>query len=389
MTLGTLIVRNLRRHPLRVTLTALGIATAILAFNFIVTTVRSWHAGVEASAQNRLITRHAASLSIHLPLAHRDQLEAIPGITGVSYANWFGGVYRDAKGFFPQYAVEPASYLDLHPEFLLSPEQREAFLRDRRGCVIGRTLASQYGWRLGDVIPLRSGIYPGDWEFVVRGIYSGAEPATDESLLLLHWDYLNERRRVSDPDRAGSVGWFVVRVADAAQAPAVAQAIDTGFANSMAETRTETEQAYRMGFVAMSGALILALRTMAVLLNGITLVVLATSLVMAVRERTREYAMLKTLGFRPSHLAGMILGESLAIAGLGAGLGVALTLLLYRPFGTLLANQRGMLFRLFHLHPNTLLLAGGVALVAGLAAAAVPAFRVVRLRIMEGLRHVG
>ena len=155
MTLGTLIVRNLRRHTFRVTLTAFGIATVILAFNLIVTTVRAWYAGVESSVPNRLISRHAASLSIHLPLAYRDRIATLDGVTGVTYANWFGGVYRDAKGFFPQFAVEPASFLDLHAELSVTEEERQAFLADRRGCVIGRRLAALYGWKVGDVIALK------------------------------------------------------------------------------------------------------------------------------------------------------------------------------------------------------------------------------------------
>ncbi|MCS6896957.1 MAG: hypothetical protein NZM29_03205, partial [Nitrospira sp.] len=200
MTLGTLIVRNTRRHLLRVILTALGIAMVILAFNLIVTTVRAWYAGVEASAPNRLITRHAASLSIHLPLAYRDRLAAIDGVTGVTYANWFGGVYRDAKGFFPQFAVDPESFLDLHTELRVDPDERRSFLSDRRGCIVGRRLADLYGWNVGDIVPLQGTLYPGEWEFVVRGIYRGTEPSADETWMLIRWDYMNERRRQFDPD---------------------------------------------------------------------------------------------------------------------------------------------------------------------------------------------
>lgn len=389
MTFLRLIIRNTLRNKLRLTLTVAGIAVVVAAFGLLQATVRAWYAGVEATAQNRLVTRHAASLSIHLPVAYRNRIASVPGVAEATYAIWFGGTYRDAKGFFPKYAVEPASYLNLYPEYLLTQEEQEAFIADRRGCVIGRKLAAQYGWKIGDIIPIKGTIYPGDWEFVVRGIYRGAEAATDETLLLLHWDHLNERRQVFDPDRAGGVGWFAVRVTEASQASVVAQAIDAGFANSPAETRTETEQAYRMGFVAMSGALILALKTMAIILNGITLLVLATALVMAVRERTGEYALLKTLGFLPGQVAGLIIGEALLIAGLGAGLGGALALLAGHAFGGFLTSRFSGTFRVFTLHPETLLLAGTVALLAGLTAAAVPAFRVIRLRITDGFRHVG
>lgn len=384
-----LILKNLLRSKLRLALTISGTALVAAAFTLILTTVQAWYAGVEASSPNRLITRHAASLSIHLPLAYRSRIETLPGVSSVSYANWFGGVYRDAKGFFPQYAVEPASYLGLHPDLLVSQDHRAAFLSDRRGCLIGRKLAEQHGWKVGDVIPLKGTLYPGDWEFVVRGIYRGAETATDETLLLFHWDYLNERRKGFDPDRAGGVGWYIVGVADAGRASAVALAIDEQSANSMAETRTETEQAYRMGFVAMSGTLILALRVMAMLLTGLTLLVLATAMVIAVRERTREYVVLKTLGFRPVHLARLIIGEGLLIAAIGGSLGAVLAIPLCRSFGNLLTKQLGNFFRVFHVAPETLFLALASVLLAGLVASVIPAISAARVRITEGLRHVG
>lgn len=389
MTFSRLILRNSLRSKLRLALTIAGTALVVAAFTLIQTTVQAWYAGVETASPNRLMTRHAASLSIHLPLAYRERIATVSGVSGVSYANWFGGVYRDAKGFFPQYAVEPASYLDLHPELLLSQDERTAFLSDRRGCLIGRKLAAQHGWKVGDVIPLKGSLYPGDWEFVVRGIYHGNEAATDETMLLFHWNYLNERRKGFDPDRAGGVGWYIVRVANAGRASAVALAIDEQSANSVAETRTETEQAYRMGFVAMSGTLILALKMMALLLAGLTLLVLATALVIAVRERTREYVVLKTLGFRPVHLIGLIIGEGLLLATIGGSVGAALAVPLCQAFGHLLTKQLGNFFRVFNVAPDTLLLALASILLSGAVAALIPAIGAARVRITEGLRHVG
>jgi len=389
MTMGTLIVRNIRRHPLRVILTAFGIATVILAFNLIVTTVRAWYAGVEASVPNRLISRHAASLSIHLPLAYRDRIAALDGVTGVTYANWFGGVYRDAKGFFPQFAVEPSSFLDLHAELSVTEDERQAFFSDRRGCLIGRRLAALYGWNVGDVIALKGTLYPGDWEFVVRGIYRGADAATDETWMLLRWDYMNERRQQMDPDRAGTVGWYVIRIADPSLAGRVTGSVDAEFANSTAETRTETEQAFQMGFVAMSGAIISALKLLAIVLNGVTLLVLANTLVMAVRERTKELAVLRALGFRPSHLTAMVAGEALLIAGLGAALGIALTIPASRIYGALVAAKLGNFFQHLTLYSSTLLLSVSVTLCIAVCAAAFPITAILRDKIAEGLRHTG
>ncbi|TAJ09561.1 MAG: ABC transporter permease [Nitrospirae bacterium] len=389
MTLFHLAYRNAWRQKARTILTVAGLAVVVLGLGLLRTTVTAWYAGVEASVQNRLITRHAASLSIHLPLAYRDRIAALPGVTGVSYANWFGGVYRDAKGFFPQFAVEARSYLDLYPEFRLTAAERDAFLGDRQSCIVGRKLAAQHGWKIGDQIPLKGSLYPGDWEFVVRGIYQGAERATDETLLLFHWDYLNERRRATDPDRANTAGWFVVQVTEASRAATLANAVDAGFANSAAETRTETEQAFQMGFVAMAGTLILTLDLMAVLLNGITLLVLANALAMSVRERTREYAVMKTLGFRPIHLAGLIAGESLLIAALGAAVGATLTIPACKAYGALLTNRLGNFFPVFALQLRTLWLIIGATLLVGLMASVAPILRVTRIRITEGLRHIG
>lgn len=389
MTIGTLIVRNVRRHTLRVILTALGIATVILAFNLIVTTVRAWYAGVESSVPNRLIARHAASLSIHLPVAYRDRIAALDGVTGVTYANWFGGVYRDAKGFFPQFAVDPESYLDLHSELRLTAEERREFLGDRRGCVVGSRLAELYGWKVGDVIALKGTLYPGDWEFVVRGIYRGADATADETWMLLRWDYMNERRRQFDPDRANTVGWYVLRIADPSLAGRVTRAVDAEFANSTAETRTETEQAFQAGFVAMSGAIINALKILAVVLNGITLLVLANTLVMAVRERTRELAVLRALGFRSFHLTALVTGEALLIALLGSALGIALTIPAAHLYAAAVSAKLGNFFQHMDLYPGTLVLSAAITLCIAVCASSVPIARLLRARVANDLRHVG
>ncbi len=389
MTLATLIVRNVRRQAFRVVLTALGIATIILTFNLIITTVRAWYAGVEAAAPNRLITRHAASLSIHLPLSYRDRLAAVNGVTGVTFANWFGGVYRDARGFFPQFAVDPDSFLDLHPELLVDPDTQQNFLSDRRACLIGRRLADLYGWRVGDAIPLKGTLYPGDWEFVVRGIYRGAEPSVDENWMVIRWDSVNERRRQFDPDRADTVGWYVLRIADPSAAGAVSRAVDDTFANSVAETRTETEQAFQAGFVAMSGSIVRALELLAIVLNGVTLLVLANTLVMAVRERTREWAVLRTLGFERRHLAALITGEALLIAGLGSIAGIAITIPATDLYATLVSTKLGNFFQQLVVYPSTLLLGTLATLITACCAAALPLVTVLRSKVANDLRHIG
>ncbi|NTW65726.1 MAG: hypothetical protein HGB21_05330, partial [Nitrospirae bacterium] len=177
-----LILRNALRHKLRSSLTVVGVAIAVLAFGLLRTLVAAWYLGVESSSASRLVTRNAISLVFSLPLSYREKIRQVPGVKGVSYANWFGGVYITEKNFFPNFAVDAKTYLDLYPEFVLSPEQKKAFILDRKGCVVGRNIAERFGWKVGDAVVLKGTISPGDWEFVVRGIYQGAEKSTDETV---------------------------------------------------------------------------------------------------------------------------------------------------------------------------------------------------------------
>src|SRR4051812_32542709 len=173
-----LILRNALRHKLRSALTVLGLVVATLAFGLLQTVIKAWYAGADAASSTTLVTRNATSLVFALPLSYAAKIRAVDGVAAVAYANWFGGVYQDPKNFFPQLAVSGASYLDMYPDFVLPDDQRSAFLRDRKGALIGRKLADQYHFKLGDVIPLRGTIFPGHWEFVVRGIYDGRQSST-------------------------------------------------------------------------------------------------------------------------------------------------------------------------------------------------------------------
>ena len=192
MLLLKVLVKNAFRHRLRTLLTVVGITIAILAFGLLRTVVSAWYAGVEASSASRLVTRNAISLIFSLPVSYREKLIRMPGVKQVSSANWFGGVYITEKNFFPNFAIEPKTYLELYPEFVLDPGEKEAFLHDRKGAVAGRKLAQRFGWKVGDSIPLKGTIFPGTWQFVLRGIYRGAESSTDENQFFFQWEYLNE-----------------------------------------------------------------------------------------------------------------------------------------------------------------------------------------------------
>lgn len=389
MSFFRLVVKNLLRHKLRVTLTVLGIGVVILTFGLLETMVKSWRAEADAAVPDRLITRHAIAFTIQVPMSYADRILSVPGVTNVTYANWFGGRYKDGKTFFAKFAVEPASYLTVHPEIVLTPQERAGFLQDRRACIVGRKLAEEHGWAIGDRIPIIGTIYPGNWEFVIRGIYRGANPTIDESDMYVHWALLDERRRLDDPDQAGTVGWLVTQIADPQQAAHTARAIDQLFANSLAETRTETEGAFQAGFVAMSGALISGVEMLAFLIVGISLLILANAMVMVTRERTREYAVMKTMGFRPSHIMVLVTSEACVIAAIGGAFGMALTIPACWAYATYVKIGMGSVPLAIALAFKTLALSVLVTGLVGILAPFVPALQAARLPVTTGLRHVG
>jgi putative ABC transport system permease protein len=377
--------RNTIRHPLRAALTILGMAVAVLAFCLLRTVVAAWYSGVSAASPARLVTRNAISLVFPLPMAYLPKVQAIPGIVGVAYGCWFGGHYIDERHFFPTFAVEVRRYFSIYPEYVIPEDQKLAFFQDRRGAAVGRTLATRYGWKLGDSVVLKGTIYPGEWQFIIRAIYTGAEPTTDESRFFFHWDYLNETLKKTGSSRADTVGWFLIKVARPDLAPQVSAEVDALFKNSLAETLTETEQAFALGFVSMTEAILLAIQVVSWVVIGVILIVLANTMAMNARERRGEYAVLKTLGFKPRHLAGLIFGESMILALAGGLVGEALTFPAVHFFKTAL----GQYFRVFPLTWATLALGLAVALAVGLLAAMLPAWRAGRVSIAEALRKVG
>jgi putative ABC transport system permease protein len=380
-----LLLRNAFRHKLRNVLTVCGMCIAILAFAMLQTVISAWHAGVEASSANRLITRNSISLVFSLPLSYKDKIRGVDGVKTVSYGNWFGGIYIDEKNFFANFAVEPKSYLQLYPEYVVPADEKEAFLRDRKACIVGSKLARRFGWEIGDIITLKGTIFPGNWEFVIRAIYTGRDQTTDQSQFFFHWDYLNESMKKTTPRGANQVGFYIVGLTNADMAPVAAQAIDKMFMNSFAETLTETEKAFQMSFVSLSEAIITAIRLVSLVIIVIIMAVVANTMVMSVRERMGEYAVFKTLGFGPLYLAGMILGESLFITSLGGGIGILLTFPAARAFG----HAVGDWFPVFNVAPETIYMGATAAVAVGVLASLFPIWRAVHVGIAEGLRRIG
>ena len=381
-----LMIKNALRHKLRSLLTIVGISVALVAFGLLRTVVTAWNAGIDASQADRLITRHSVSFIFPLDYAYRDKIARVPGVINMSFASWFGGVYIDKSQFFARMAVEAETFFDVYSEYLVTTQELSDFKKERNACIIGEGIARQYNIKIGDIMPLEGDIYPGKWEFVVRGIYRARDKTTDTSQMLFQWEYLNQRMEQESPGRANEVGWYIIKVDNPTHAADISALIDEQFVNSSAETKTETERAFAQGFLASTGAILTAMNVMSFLIVGIIMLVLANTMIMSARERTREYAVFKALGFSGSHLLGLIMGESLLISALGGGLGIFLLFPVIAGFEQ--AIPKGI-FPVFQLEPITLVLSLSAVLFIGIAAALLPVQRALTTRIIDGFRFVG
>jgi putative ABC transport system permease protein len=386
MNIVKLVLKNSLRHKLRTTLTIVGIMVAVIAFGLLRTVVTVWNSSVDAAAANRLITRQAVSFIFPLPYSYKEKIKAVDGVENVSFANWFGGIYKDKNNFFTRLAVDDETIFDVMTEFVISDKELADFKRERNSCVIGFDIAKQYNLKIGDQMVLDGDIYPGRWEFVVRGIYRPKNKNTDGTQMLFHWNYIDERLKVDSPIRAGKVGWYIVLIKNPSRSAEISENIDALFKNSSAETKTETEKAFTQGFVSASGAIITAMNFMSFVIIGIIMLVLANTMIMAARERTREYAVLKTLGFSAFHIVGLILGESMVIALLGGAIGIALTYPIVGVFEQ--AVPKGF-FPFFYIEPITTILAMSAAILIGVLASIFPIQRALKTKIVDGFRFVG
>jgi len=379
-----LISRNSMRHKLRTILTIIGLALAVMAFGLIRTFIKTWYAGTEATSPNRLITRNAVSIVFTLPIADKDKILKIEGVKNITYAAWFGGIYIDPRNFFVQFAVDPATFFEIYPEYIVPPDQYEQFSKERRAVIVGRRLADRFGWKIGEQISLTGTIYPGNWDFIIRGIYTGKEPITDETIFLMHFDYVDEVMKRDMPGRVGQIGWYALQIDDPGHAARIASTIDALFKNSLAETRTETEKEFQMNFIQMTGAIIVGLRIISYLIIGVILLVLANTMAMTARERVSENAFLRTLGFRKYHLIGLILGESLLMACIGGLIGIALLKIVSGVVAVAIAQ----FFPIFKADLITYIACMLTAIIVGFGAAVFPIQRAIRIKIVDGLRVI-
>ena len=385
MTLARFVRKNALRNKRRTILTVLSIAFPLLLLSFLMSLWRAFYADDLRSDESnqRLITRHKVSLTNLIPMAYRDKIRHVPDVTHVVPFNWFGGVYKDQtqKNFFARFGTDPEEFFAVYPEFSLPADQEEAWKKDRTGAVADVELAKKYGWKIGDRIVLQGDIYPIRLELTLRGLYTSKVP---NNSLYFNWKYVEEGVAFAK----GNAGMFGVMVDSPQNVNQVSHAIDAMFANAPEPTRTETEKAFGLSFIAMLGnvkAFILVISLAAVFT---ILLVSGNTMAMSIRERTREVAVLKTLGFTPRTILGLFMGEGIAVAAMGGVLGTLVAALALF-FGTHAPQGANLFVIALHEWRFTAPTAWGVAILAGLLSSGIPAYGAARTGIVEGLRHIG
>jgi putative ABC transport system permease protein len=379
-----LVWRNLLRKKLRTFLTFGAIFVAFLLFGVLGAIKLALVGGVSLADANRLIVRHRVSIIQSLPFTYQARIARIAGVASVTHQSWFGGIYQDPKNFFPSIPVDPEAFLAMNPEFTLPEDAKQAWLKTRTGAIVGRTTADRFKWKVGDHIPLNSPIWPpkngGAWEFEIVGIYDATKKTADTSGFYFRYDYFDEGRVYGE----GLVGWFQVRVSDPKRAAEISKAIDDEFGNSPAETKAEPEGAFVQGFAAQVGNIGAIVTAILSAVFFTILLVVGNTMAQSVRERVEEIGVLKAMGFTSELVLGVVLAESLLIAGAGGCLGLGLALLL-----TAGGSPVPAMFPVFYIPlPHV---AVGVALIIGLGliAGIIPAMQAMRLRIAEALRRGG
>jgi putative ABC transport system permease protein len=374
-----LLLANLGRKKVRTVLTLGSFTVALFLFGLLVAIRAAFSQGVEVAGADRLMITNRTSIIQPLPFAYRDRIARLPGVTEVTYANWFGGVYKDEKNFFPQFAVDHETYRQMYPEFVIPDEQWQAFLADRTGCVAGEATARRFGWKVGDRIPINGTIFPGSWEFNLRAIYKGSRKQDDTTQFWFRHDYLEEK---APPWAKGLVGWYTIRIANADDSPQVAKAIDERFSNSAWETRTMSEKAMASTFAKMQGNVEFLLLSVGAIVFFTLLLVTGNTMAIAVRERTSELAVLKAVGFSDRFLLVFVLLESLLIAAVGGALGLALAELVAW------VNPMAAMLPFFYISAAALVVGLVLTAVVGMVSGLIPALTASRLRVIDAMRRI-
>ncbi|MGB8369681.1 MAG: ABC transporter permease [Limisphaerales bacterium] len=380
-----LIWSNLKRKKLRTSLTLLSILVAFILFGFLMAIKQALAGGVSLTRQDRLIVRHKVSIIQLLPESYKARMERIPGVALATHQTWFGGIYQDPKNFFMQNPVVPEEFLNMHPEIILSPDQKKAWLETRTGAIVGRKTAERFHWKIGDKVPIQSSIWSQEdgsrnWEFDIVGIYDGDKKETDTTPLFFRYDYFDEARQ---PGAKGLVGWYSIRVKDPAQAAEVAKLVDQEFENSSAETKTEPEGAFVQAWASQIGNIVLIVAAILGAVFFTILLVTGNTMAQAVRERTGELGVLKAIGFTNGQIVGLVLAESCLLTVLGGTLGLGLAWLVI-----VRGDPTNGLLPMFFFPTRDLLVGLGLSVALGLVTGIFPALQAMRLRVADALRRM-
>lgn len=387
MTLTSLAVRNLARNKFRVILTVAGVSVAIVAFLLLRTVVWAWGSASEWAAKDRVVTRHKVTFVMTLPKRYVEEVRAAPNVKLATWANWFGAKDpKHDKEFFGTLGVDAASYFDVYDEMQVPPDQLETWKHDRQGAIVGDVVARKLGWKVGDKVFLQSGIYPGDWQFTIDGIYTATAKSVDRSTFVFQWAYLNDALPAKRQDM---VGWIVSRVDDPSRVADIGVSIDKRFEDHETPTLSQDERSFQASFLAMFSAILKAMDIVSAVILGIMTLILGNTIAMGVRERTSEYGVLRAIGFLPSHVALWIVAESLLMGVLGGLVGLAIAW----PFinfgvGRFIEENMGSFFPYFRLELGNVVLALVLAGLLGGFAAAIPAWRASKLRVIDAVRRV-
>jgi len=382
MKFARIIFANLFRKKVRLLLTIGSFAVALLLFVFLSVVKDAFGRGADVAGADRLVIINRTSIINTIPLSYRDKIQRIPGVKSVTHNNWFGGIYLDEKNFFPQFVIDPENQRKVFPNLIVSDDQWDAFLKDRQGAIAGARTAERFHWKIGDRIPIKTTLYGGGaWEFNLVGIYHGQRPQDDETQFWFQWDYFQEKLAAS---QKGQAGWYVLRLDTPDDAVRVAKAIDTEFANSPAETKTETESAFAANWVKQFGNIQFLIVSIGTVVFFTLLLVTGNTMAISVRERTGELAVFKAIGYSDRKILFFVLAESLVIAIIGGSLGLLGAIAMVPALSKALT---GMLPAIVLL-PRTLLFGLILALIVGLASGLLPGLGAMRLRVANALRRV-
>jgi putative ABC transport system permease protein len=381
MTLTTFVRKNAFRNLRRSILTVLSIGFSLLLLTLMMAIWKNFYLqkGTEVSAL-RLVTRHKVSLVFEMPSYYREKIRAIPGVANVIPGNWFGGKYKDDKSnnFFAQFGTDPDEFFQVYKDWQITPDEITAWQRDRAGCVVDSHLMQKMGWKLGQKIIIVGQIFPVDLELTIRGVYTA--PEVDTGSLYYNQKYVEE----AVPYLKGQEGFYTILAQSAADVPKIQHAVDETFHSSPQPTKTETEKAFQLGFLAMLGNVKAFILSICGAVVFAILLVSANTMAMSIRERTREVAVLKTLGFTRRTVLSLFVGEAVVLALIGGIAGSLVALLL-----GLGAAKAGGFAGALKVEPATMLVAWAAAALMGFFSALVPAYHASRLGIVEGLRHIG